>query len=321
MEKKFLLRNFILIVVAAVIILFLAVSFIRHRVLMSIEESFDIPIGRQVEVNGHQMNVYSEGTGDATLVLMAGGGTCSPVLDFKSLYSLLSGQYRMVVVEKAGYGFSEDTNMARDVDTLLSETRQALALAEIPAPYVLCPHSMSGIEALYWAQQYPKEVLAIIGLDMAVPAAYKEMKINLPLFRLISIVSKAGLTRWFPSLSNSDAIRHGTLTENEKELYRSLFYRRTATNAMLREAEAIKASAEKVGNGDAVSVPVLMFASNGKGTGYDEKTWRGFQENYIKLLPHGQFIKLDCPHYVHDYEYHAISTEIAAFIEGSVKTD
>lgn len=32
-------------------------------------------------------------------------GTCSPILDFKSLYSLLSDEYKIAVVEKFGYGF------------------------------------------------------------------------------------------------------------------------------------------------------------------------------------------------------------------------
>ena len=35
------------------------------------------------------------------------------------------------------------------------------------------PHSASGIEAILWAQLYPEEVEAIIGLDMSVPAFYE----------------------------------------------------------------------------------------------------------------------------------------------------
>lgn len=34
------------------------------------------------------------------------------------------------------------------------------------------PHSMSGIEALYWAREYSDEVSGIIGLDMSVPESY-----------------------------------------------------------------------------------------------------------------------------------------------------
>lgn len=140
---------------------------------LSKEDSVFQTKGIQVDVNDHSMNVYVEGTGDKTLVFMSGGGTSSPVLDFKSLYSLLSDTYRIAVVEKAGYGFSEVTeNTSRDIDRVLSETREALRLAGVNGPYTLCPHSMSGIEAIYWAQQYPEEVTAIIGLDMSVPQSF-----------------------------------------------------------------------------------------------------------------------------------------------------
>lgn len=306
----------IMLILIIVILLLIVASYINHRIQLKKEEAVYKPIGQQVEVSNHRINVYTEGAGDTTLVFMSGGGTCSPVLDFKSLYSLLSDRYRIVVVEKAGYGFSEDSDVERDIDTILSETRQALSLAGISSPYVLCPHSMSGIEALYWAQHYPQEVTAIIGLDMAVPAAYKDMKVNVPLLRLAAFTSDIGLTRWIRGLSESDAIKYGTLTKEEKELYRAIFYRRTATNAMLNEAAEIKTSAGTVESGPVVSVPILMFASNGSGgTGYDETTWRGFQQDYANSIPNGKVRELDCPHYVHDYEYSTIAEEASAFIE------
>ena len=86
----------------------------------------------------------------------------SPILDFKSRYSLLSDNFQVAVVEKFGYGFSDVVDKDRSIDSILEDTRTALAAAGLNAPYVLCPHSMSGLEALYWAQKYPDEVSAII---------------------------------------------------------------------------------------------------------------------------------------------------------------
>ena len=56
---------------------------------------------------------------------------------------------------------SQMVDEQRDIDTMLSETRMALEKAGIEGPYVLCPHSMSGLEALYWAQKYPEEAVWI----------------------------------------------------------------------------------------------------------------------------------------------------------------
>src|SRR5690625_3745746 len=182
MRKRF--KRLMLIILTGIIsifVLILSVSFINHKIQLSKEEELFVPTGQLVEINSHQMHVYTEGNGEETLVFMSGGGTSSPVLDFKSLYSLLSNDYRIVVVVKAGYGFSEVTDSERDIDTILSETRDALFKLGVEGSYILVPYSMSGIEALYWTQIYPDEVKAIIGLDMAVPSAYEDYNINMPL--------------------------------------------------------------------------------------------------------------------------------------------
>ena len=166
----------VIVIIIVILMLFLTISFIRHKICLSNEKDLLTPLGELVEVDGHDMSIYIEGEGGHTLVFLSGSGTCSPILDFKSLYSLLSDDYRIVVVEKFGYGFSDIVDSDRDIDTVLGQTRTALDKAGINGPYVLCPHSMSGIEALYWAQQYPEEVEAIVGLDMAVPEYYDEMK-------------------------------------------------------------------------------------------------------------------------------------------------
>lgn len=314
LKKVFKRTGIVILVIIFLLTLFVLVCYINHRIQLKKEEALFVPIGQQVEVNGYIMNVYVEGSGEETLVFMSGGGTCSPILDFKSLYSRLNDQYRIVVIEKAGYGFSEDSDVSRDIDTVLSDTRTALSLAGVSGPYILCPHSMSGIEALYWAQQYPDEVTAIVGLDMAVPGVYKEMKINSTLQRIVSFAANTGITRMVPSLADSDAIQYGTLTDEEKELYKIIFYRRTLTNAMLNEAVEIKKSAEIVASGKRVDIPILMLASNGSGTGFDESAWRRFQYSFADTVPNAKLIELDSPHYVHDHAYNQIADKMRIFI-------
>lgn len=301
----------VIFIIVAVIVLFIIVSFVRHKICSFREKELLTPLGKLVEVNGHNMSVYTEGEGDKTLVFLSGGGTCSPILDFKSLYSLLSNEYKIVVVEKFGYGFSDVVDERRDIDTMLSETRMALEKAGIEGPYVLCPHSMSGLEALYWAQKYPEEVEAIIGLDMAVPAYYDEMHISIPITKLGQYGAALGITRWIPGLAESDAIKAGTLSEEEKEIYRAVFYQRTATVTMIDEVKAVKDNAKTVKENGVPQVPMLLFISNGSGgTGFTEETWRRIPKEYIAGCDNASYIELDCPHYVHDYEYEKISEEI-----------
>jgi len=273
------------------------------------------PLGQIVEVDGHNMSVYSEGTGDMTLVFMSGAGTCSPILDFKSLYSLLSDSYKIAVVEKFGYGFSDIINKSRDIDSILEDTRAALTEAGLSSPYALCPHSMSGLEALYWAQKYPHEVSAVIGLDMAVPEYYDSMNINVPLMRIASWAANMGITRFIPGISDSDAVKHGTLSDIEKEIYKAVFYSRTATATMINETGWVKKNAEKVNNMGVPQLPMLLLISDGSGgTGFDKETWRKIPIEYISKVDDGKYIKLDCPHYIHNYEYKTISESITTFL-------
>ena len=179
---------------------------------------------------------------------------------------------------------------------------------------MLCPHSMSGIEALYWAQQYPEEVEAIIGLDMAVPEAYEDYKINMSMLKISQFAARAGVIRILPGVSESDAIKNGTLSDAEKEMYRAIFYEKTATTTMLNEVSAIKENAKIVQNNGVPQVPILMFISNGSGTGWNEDVWRGYQSRYIENVENGKLINLDCPHYIHDYEYETISEEVKVFL-------
>ncbi len=188
----------VIFILVIVIIVILVAIYINHRIQLNKEEELRTPLGELVDVDGHKMSVYAEGNGDKTIVFMSGGGTCSPILDFKSLYARLSDDYRIVVVEKFGYGFSDVVDKERSIDSILEDTRIALTEAGVQGPYVLCPHSMSGIEALYWAQQYPEEVEAIVGLDMAVPEAYEDYKINMPMLKLSQFAARAGIIRVLP---------------------------------------------------------------------------------------------------------------------------
>lgn len=313
MRKRKRVVKVIFVVIVAVFMLLLIIC-INHQIQLKMEKELRLPLGQMVEVDGNNMSIYVEGTGDTTLVFMSGGGTCSPTLDFKSLYSLLSNKYRIVVVEKFGYGFSDVVDKKRGIESILADTRAALKAVGIEAPYILCPHSMSGIEALYWAQQYPEEVLAIIGLDMAVPKAYQDYSINMTMLKLSQFASAIGITRLLPGVSDSDAIINGTLSDKEKEIYRAVFYNRTATITMLNEVKSIKENASKVESDNIPQIPMLLFVSNGDGTGWDKETWRSYQREYIANITNSKMIELDCPHYVHDYEYKAISESIIAFL-------
>ena len=303
-KKRALIELIITISILLIFVLF-------HQIMLKVEEPLRAPLGQLVEVDGHKMSVYAEGSGDKTLVFLSGSDTPSPILDFKSLFSLLSDEYRIVVVERFGYGFSDIVDKPRDIDTVLSETRAALAAADIDGPYVLCPHSMSGLEALYWAQQYPEEVEAIVGLDMAVPDAYENFKNNVFMNAASQFNAKTGIIRLLPLLNELDCVKHGTITEEEKKIVHALLYKNFSNRTTINELKYVSENATIVGAGEIPQVPMLLFISNDTST--TELT--DAAQRYANTVENAKVIQLDCPHYVHDYEYNRISKEIKAFLQ------
>ncbi len=273
------------------------------------------PIGQFVEVDGKNMNVYIEGSGNKTIVFLSGGGTASPVLDFKSLYSLLSDSYKIVVVEKFGYGFSDDyPDRNRDIDTILDDTRTALSKTGLKTPYILCPHSMSGLEAIYWSQKYPEEVEAIIGLDMAVPQYYSDIKISTAVLKLNKMLCKVGIIKLFSDNYIKSLYSRSSLTKEEKDIIKTLYSKRCISDAFINEADYCKKNAEIVNNGTTPKIPVLMFISNAEGINLDKSIWIDTAKNYASKLSNAQCVKLDCPHYIHNYRYEEINKKIKEFI-------
>ena len=130
-----------------------------------------------------------------------------------------------MVVERWGCVFSDVVDELREVDTVLGETMGALGAAGIAGPFVLYGHSMAVLEAIRWAQRYPREVSAIVSLDAAVPSTYEHVAVpNSAALRLLSFGARLGITRFFPTIvDDSAAIRAGSLTDQEKTIHRAVF--------------------------------------------------------------------------------------------------
>ena len=309
--KKFKQFSWIIFVV---LILFLGGTFGFHQLSLQKESKLLMPIGKKVVVNGHQMNVYIKGEGSETIVFLSGAGIASPILDFKNLTDSLSKKYKVVVVERAGYGFSEDSDQSRDVMTVFSETRQALSQAEVSGPYVIVSHSMASLESLAWQEKYPNEVRALIGLDWALPASYKDLKEHPTLMTLAYWTSKIGLLRYFPE---SFYIKNPTLTETERQQYKLLAYKQLMSQAMLHESRLAKENAKKVPSSINPKIPTLLLVSNGEGTTFRQLEWQHYAEKFASDQSNVQVIYMDAPHELYHYQSDAIVSRIKEFLENN----
>ena len=296
------------------LILFLVGTFIFHRISLEKEQASLTPMGKTVLVNGHKINVYVEGDGPETIVFLSGAGIASPILDFKNVSDSLSKKYKVVIVERAGYGYSEDSNQSRDVMEVLSETRQALSQADVTGPFIILSHSMASLESLAWQEKYPDEVKSLVGLDWALPASYEDLKDNQALLTVVYWSSKIGLLRYFPE---SFYIKNLTLTETERQQYKLLAYKQLMSQAMLNESNLVKENAKKIGNSIHSKIPALLLVSNGEDTTFSQSEWQHYAERFASDQSNVQVIYMDAPHELYHYQSHEIVSQIEDFLKSN----
>ena len=268
---------------------------------------FKKPIGQFLQIDGHNMNVLVKGEGSQTLVFLSGLGTTSPVLDFKALYSQLEDEFRIVVPEKFGYGFSDIVKTPRSFAESVELYRRCLTDLGIEGPYILCAHSISGLEAMLWAQKYPQEVAAIVGLDTTPADLAQEQIEEAPSARRIMQVKAlnlCGLSR----LGKPKCLPH--LTEEEKLIIQELSVRNNLNDSIVSEFRDIPNIGAMVSSAPLPTQPCIHFiAQRDPGITFVEKWWRTHQE-YTNASIDGRLIQLNCGHYVHDFDFCKIAEEI-----------
>ena len=263
--------------------------------------------GEFVTINGHKIHIYIQGNKNApAIVFMSGHCTVAPVYDFKVLYEKLLHNFKVIVIEKYGYGYSDICESPCDIDTLVSIQRQALALAQETGPYILAPHSMSGLEAIRWKQKFPEEVSGIIGIDMATPLSFSvwtEEDIQKTV-RLMQVLKRLKLASVLSSVSNL------SLTEDEFKQHKLLKKRNAFNICCINEAREVLKNARVIGEAGSIQCPTLLFSSNGQD---QERDWVENQQKFATIMG-AKLIRYDCGHYIHHFKSDEMRKEIIEFI-------
>lgn len=288
-----------------------------HRYQLGNESKAMDSKGTFVEFHNKKLNVYNEGNGENTFVLMSGSGIAAPVYEMKGLYSKFSKENKIAVVERAGYGYSDVFDDNRNIDTILEQTRIALIQSGNKPPYILVPHSISGIEAIYWAQKYPNEVKAIIALDIGLPKEYVNHKFSfLDSFTIrgINLLTKVGFHRLAPSLTyNPEVLKQPFLTEHEKKMYKAISYKQTFNNDMEQELlHSYENSQKSVNLPIPKETPILFVdAYLDKNSKYAKQNYKEYKE-FADQLFISDVIQIKSTHSIYLYfpdEIYNISTD------------
>ncbi len=120
-----------------------------------------------VSVGDHSLNLLKFGNenGSHKIVAFAGFGVGDSSISMRKMTAELEKDNQLIILDRAGYGASDDTKINMNAETIVEDYRTALKNANIKAPYTLMAHSIAGVYASYWVSKYPDEIDGVILLD------------------------------------------------------------------------------------------------------------------------------------------------------------
>lgn len=305
----------ILVIIAGLVI----ISALSHNMLNSMEKN-KYKIGQTVHVDGKDMQAYVTGKGEKTIVLLSGLGTASPIADFMPLAERLSKDYKVVIFETFGYGFSSTTKKERSNENIVNEIRTALKELEISGPYILMPHSISGIYSMYYAKKYPNEVEAIIGIDESVPNQTKTNK-DEDMSSSLTLLNTLGILRDISYLSPSadDGMNQNNYYSEELvKLKNKATLWNTANVSIVNEMNTVNSNTKELYDVKYPNdLPVLAFLS--KDTVDTEQEWLPLHEELISNDEIQKIETLSGGHYLHWTNADKISEMTKEFISTHLK--
>jgi len=294
MKKLLTILLKILAALVITIVVFIAIVFVVDKISSKSEAGKIKPYGQSVTVDGKNMNVFIQGEGEETVVLLPGYGTPAPGLDFQPLVDELSPFYKVVVVEPFGYGLSDLTEKERSTENIVSEVHEALQQLHIER-YILMGHSISGLYGLDYVNTYPNEVSAFVGLDSSVPSI-SEKKIGSSIIRTIKFLKQSGLARLQVKLGD-DPYAELSYDEKTKEQLKMLKHKNMYNATQLNEAEVMYGNFKAAENlSFPKNLPVIFFIQANHPV---TDRWVPEHEKQIKDSVYGQVVTFDGDHYLY----------------------
>jgi pimeloyl-ACP methyl ester carboxylesterase len=127
------------------------------------KESPYSPPGKLVDAGGFRLHLNCTGKSGPTVVLIAGAGDFS--FDWGLVQPDVSRFTRVCSYDRAGLAWSDPGPTPRTMRQDASELHTLLKAARVEAPYVLVGHSIGGLIARVYAEQYVDEVAGMVLVD------------------------------------------------------------------------------------------------------------------------------------------------------------
>ena len=285
-----------------------------------------------VKQNNLAPRLSFSGNGKYTIVMDAGLGNWS--LFYKPLAGKLSKDYRVCLIDRAGYAMNSVTSYPRDARTIAVEMNKALIEKGVTNNIILVGHSLGGLHVRMYQSLYPEKVKAIVLLDAAspnqfeyLPREFEELKNNQvkSLDKVIKIAQK-GYLKYSKGKIPTFGLPKNLLDDYYKVTTKPEYY-----FTMQKETEWFEESLKQVGKLDDLGdLPLLVIASknslnknlipNKKKNYPFEKhniSWLKLQKELSNLSENSTFIVSEKDHYLNITDTNLVYNYMIQFLRNN----
>lgn len=161
------------------------------------------PHGQLIKINNRNMHIHCMGNQQPTIILDSGTGGFS--LEWINIQRAVATHTRICAYDRAGYGWSEASDLPRATKKIAHELYDLLQTANIQGPYIMVGHSFGGFTAQYFARQFNDQVVGMVLIDSShleqiyrLPEDTENSSINTANQARRNLVSKAIIHERFP---------------------------------------------------------------------------------------------------------------------------
>jgi len=318
-HKKVVLKVFI------TVFIFITIGCIYQQAMVHYESKKYKQPGRLIEVNNHKMHIYSDGDGENTVLFTVGSGTPSAYTDYYYIQKEISKITRTISYDRLGYGWSEKTATERNIHNIVDELHTLLKKSGEKAPYILVGHSLSSLEVLHFAQEYPDEVKGIVLIDGGNPEFYATLseKANIIPMYILKGAGKCGLIRTLGNLGvllplTDEKKRARLLPEELSKIDKSLFFKSQGDKNNIYEVKNMNENANAVIDaGNIGNIPLIILTSEQNANSKISPEWNSSQEQLKDWSTNSkQQIVKESTHYIHWDKPNIVIEEIKDLIKG-----
>jgi pimeloyl-ACP methyl ester carboxylesterase len=243
----------ILLILIMIIILVVFILFVIHKIKSNNEYQYlkGEKYINLINVGNYKLNIYKYGNENSTHKIIGISGRGVNDYSVEMSYSLkdLDKENQVIFIDRAGYGYSDDTKIKQTVEQVVNDYRNALRKEKIEPPYILMPHSLGGIYATYWESMYPNEIEGIIYIDtteLGIDVWEKEDYSVNYIDKIGVLANELGLQR--PFIRNFYYELPQNYSKNDQKISDILNIKSTITNAQLSEIEETNNNTNKTFN-------------------------------------------------------------------------